>query len=59
MDIKTATVEYGLHITKHDCSSVSTQIHVPVIIHDRDGEADLLHILRRDVKNNGLIVHRV
>lgn len=31
----------------------------PVVIHHRDWQADLLHILRWDVENDGLIIDRV
>lgn len=57
--MKTAVAEFGSHWTRHGCSPVRRQTHLPIVIHDCDGEADLLHVLRGDVENNGLVVHRV
>lgn len=33
--------------------------YLPVIVHNRDEQADLVHVLGRDVKDDGLVVDRI
>lgn len=33
--------------------------HLPIVIHNRDEQTDLIHVLWRDIKDDGLIVDRI